>query len=78
MENIIGRYVIFISYRSKFPGRALGKIISWARPCSNKEIIIRIKRIDNCEDIVTYSRSINEENVTILDSKDEFLARLEF
>jgi hypothetical protein len=78
MENIIGRYVIFISYRGGFTGRALGKIISRRRGENSNKETIKIKRIDNCEDIMNYSRNIGEENVTILDSKDEFLSRLEF
>lgn len=73
----IGDFVIFTSYRYTFGGRALGKIIR-----INKHEIF-IKRIDNDCDPVNYHRIIQEDlidnpEVFVLDTQDEFLARLEF
>jgi hypothetical protein len=68
----IGQYVIFVSRREYFDGRALGKIIA------HNENRITISRIDNPEDTSNYSRDFTFFDVAILDTKDEFLARLQF
>jgi hypothetical protein len=72
INSYIGKYVIFESFRYGFKGKSLGKIIA-----SRSKNTIEIERVD-LFDPITYTRNFDEESITILDTKDEFLARLEF
>lgn len=86
-ELAIGSYVVFESVRGGFEGQALGKVISIHKvirsvPDSKTGNFIdidvldlKIKRIDNKDDVLLYHRYAYE--VTVL-SSNEFLARLMF
>ena len=81
----IGDLVIFNSHRGNLSGKALGKIIRINRDKSRVEI----KRIDIENDTIYYTRTVDEHsttvnpdvfntNVFLLDTQDEFMARLQF
>jgi hypothetical protein len=70
--DYIGKYVIFESFRTGCAGKALGKIVA----CTGQNV--EIERIDLIKDYVSYSRNIMNDDISVLDTENEFLARLQF